>query len=51
MNDVNAKDLIDKRKDKAKDTAKPNTWKQSSLQCIGTTENLLIFQKKDFHRH
>ena len=26
MNDVNAKDLIDKRKDKAKDTAKPNLW-------------------------
>lgn len=26
MNDVNAKELIDKRKDKAKDTAKPNPW-------------------------
>lgn len=26
MNDVSAKDLIDKRKDKAKDTAKPNQW-------------------------
>ena len=26
MNDVNAKELIDKRKDKAKDTAKPNQW-------------------------
>jgi hypothetical protein len=26
MNDINAKELIDKRKDKAKDTAKPNEW-------------------------
>lgn len=26
MNDVNAKQLIDKRKDKAKDTEKPNLW-------------------------
>lgn len=26
MNDVNAKQLIDKRKDKAKDTTKPNVW-------------------------
>lgn len=26
MNDVNAKELIDKRKDKAKDTSKPNPW-------------------------
>ena len=26
MNDVNAKQLIDKRKDKAKDTEKPNAW-------------------------
>jgi len=28
MNDVNAKILIDKRKDKAKDTAKPNVWEE-----------------------
>ncbi|MCI8378664.1 MAG: hypothetical protein HFH72_09120 [Lachnospiraceae bacterium] len=28
MNDVNAKSLIDKRKDKAKDTAKPNMWEE-----------------------
>ena len=28
MNDVNAKQLIDKRKDKAKDTTKPNTWEE-----------------------
>jgi hypothetical protein len=27
MNDINAKELIDKRKDKAKDTTKPNVWK------------------------
>lgn len=26
MNDINAKQLIDKRKDKAKDTTKPNEW-------------------------
>lgn len=26
MNDINAKELIDKRKDKAKDMAKPNPW-------------------------
>lgn len=26
MNDINTKELIDKRKDKAKDTAKPNVW-------------------------
>lgn len=28
MNDVNAKSLIDKRKDKAKDTTKPNMWEE-----------------------
>lgn len=28
MNDVNAKQLIDKQKDKAKDTAKPNVWEE-----------------------
>lgn len=28
MNDVNAKQLIDKRKDKAKDTTKPNVWEE-----------------------
>ena len=28
MNDVNAKILIDKRKDKAKDTTKPNVWEE-----------------------
>lgn len=28
MNDVNAKQLIDKRKDKAKDTTKPNMWEE-----------------------
>ena len=28
MNDVNAKQLIDKRMDKAKDTTKPNTWEE-----------------------
>ena len=34
MNDVSAKDLIDKRKDKAKDTAKPNQWEAIDRKSV-----------------
>ena len=51
MNDVNAKQLIDKRKDKAKDTTKPNTWEEIITSMQGTMENLPIFQKKVLQKH
>ena len=50
MNDVNAKDLIDKRKDRRKIQQSPICGKQSLLQCTGITESLLIFRKKGLHK-
>ena len=45
MNDVNAKQLIDKRKDKAKDTEKPNIW-----ECIITSMHWYNGKPTDFSK-
>lgn len=45
MNDVNAKQLIDERKDKAKDTEKPNVW-----ECIITSMHWYNGKPTDFSK-
>lgn len=47
MNDVNARDLIDKRKDKAKDTAKPNPWESIITAMHWYNGKPTDFQRKD----
>lgn len=51
MNDVNAKELIDKRKDKAKDTAKPNPWEAIITSMHWYNGKPTDFQRKGLHRH
>ena len=46
MNDVNAKQLIDKRKDKAKDTTKPNTWEEIITSMLVQRKTYRFFRKR-----